>query len=112
MALLNQDARAKYGVASDTLLSVKTTTGYLHGLFVTNGDAAVRYLQVFNVASTDVTLGATVPYIVIPLAASASANVNFLGGVFMTGGISCACTTTANGAVGATAAATCNIIYQ
>jgi len=110
--MLNQDARAKYGVADDTLLAVKTTTGYIHSIFVTNNDAAVRYLQIFNAASTAVILGTTVPYLVIPLASSGSQNVNFVGGVFMAEGISCACTTAADGAVGATVPATVNIVYQ
>jgi len=110
--LLNQDARAVYGTADDTLLDVKTSTGYFFSLYATNGDAAVRYLQIFNDQASGVTLGSTAPYLVIPMAASASVNVNFLGGVFMGDGISVACTTTADGSTAATVAATVNAIYQ
>jgi hypothetical protein len=91
---------------------VKTTNGQFYGVYATNGDAAVRYLQIFNKPSTGVTLGTDTPYLVIPMAASASVLVDFDGGVWMETGISVACTTTATGSTGATAAATVNVVYQ
>jgi len=110
---VNRDARAGNGPADDTLLAIKNTQGgQFYGLSATNGDAAVRYLQVFNKAAADVTLGSDTPYIVIPMASSADINVNYLGGVFMQDGISVACTTTRDGNTGATVAAEVNVVYQ
>lgn len=73
-----------------------------------NNAAAISYLQVFFLRSTDVTVGTTTPNVVIPLPASGGATLNFEGAGWRTrgAGLTLACTTTRTGST----TATCDVI--
>ena len=72
---------------------------------ILNNAAAISYLQVFYKLAASVTVGTTVPDVVIPLPASGGATINFEGSGWRTrgDGLTLACTTTRGGASTATA---------
>lgn len=110
---VNRDAVPFYNATVDgTVQALSAVPCYLQTMYVKNGDAAVRYLQIFNIVAADVVLGTTVPTFVIPILASASELLNIHGGVFMSAGLSVACTTTSGGAGAATIDAMVSGIYS
>jgi hypothetical protein len=79
--------------------AVKATPCQIHGWHIVNQNAAEAFIQVFDKAAGDVTVGTTAPDYVIPLPASGGAvlplnKVGFRHDV----GLVVACTTTATGA--------------
>lgn len=70
---------------------------------ILNNAAAISYVQCFYKLATDVTVGTTVPDVVIPLPASGGATLNFEGGWLTRGPLTLAVTTTRGGSTTATA---------
>jgi phage protein U len=82
---------------TNTKVAVKSSAGNFGGYMMYNPNASAVYIQVFDVASASVTLGTTTPTYVIPLPASAGANVEFRNGITHSTAITVAVTTTATG---------------
>ena len=76
---------------------VKGVAGTVYGWSIMNTTNAIAYVQVFNLAAAAVTLGATAPDYVIPLAANGESNILSPKGVSHSVGITVACTTTRGG---------------
>lgn len=70
---------------------------------ILNNAAAISYVQCFYALAADVTVGTTVPNVVIPLPASGGATLNFEGGWLTRGPLTLAVTTTRTGSTTATA---------
>lgn len=94
----NAALKATAALASGSLQTGQTKQyGMVHSVLLTNLDAAVEYLQLFDAAAAaDVTVGSTTPTAVISAAASLPMNVTHLGLKFRKG-IVVAATTTATG---------------
>jgi hypothetical protein len=108
----NLDLRTFLSTEVKAAVAVKATSGVIQYLHAVNGDAAVRYIQVFNVPAASVVLGTTVPVLVLTLAASTYNTFSFPAAVALGGsGISVAATTTADGAVTSTADCVVNALY-
>jgi hypothetical protein len=109
----NNDLRTFLSVAVKTAVDIKTSSGRLQYLHAVNGDAAVRYIQVFNTPAASVTLGTTVPVLVLTMASSASATIDLPASVALKGdGISVAATTAATGNTTSTANCIVNALYS
>jgi|SRR6185369_2438884 len=85
-----------------TKTPVKATPCQLHGWQIVNQTAAEAFVQVFDKADADISVGTTVPDYVIPLPASGGAvlplnKVGFRHDI----GLEIACTTTPTGSSGA-----------
>lgn len=82
---------------------VQATPGRIWGYHLLNTTAALAYLQIFNKAAANVTLGTDTPDWVIPLAANGSAIVPPIGTLIARHGvaITIAGTTTRTGSTGA-----------
>jgi len=89
-------SRTKYLAQTTTVQTLKGTAGNLGGYDIYNPNASVAYLQLFDVASaTSVTLGTTVPDLVIGVPATSAARIEYTDGIAMTNGMKLACTATA-----------------
>jgi hypothetical protein len=77
-----------------------------------NPNSGIAYIQIFNVVSGSVTLGTTTPTYVIPIPASASANVEFTNGIAHGTAISAAVTTTATGSTALATALVGFFVYK
>lgn len=78
--------------ASTNATSVKASAGQVFGWAIYNGNAAVRFLKLYNKASAP-TVGTDVPVMVVPIPAGALANVAFPHGIAFAAGIAFALTT-------------------
>lgn len=105
-------SKASWTAQTTTVRTVKGTAGTVTGYYIYNPNAAVAYVQFFDVASaTTVTLGTTVPDITLGIPATAGANL--LGdGLTFSNGIKFACTTTATGLTAPSTGLDVNIYYQ
>lgn len=108
-------AAPKFDASADETLTL-VTAGHtrLHMIQGVNGDAAVRYLQLFDSATTGaVTLGTTTPTAVLAIPSSGDGPfaVDCKGLVFYAG-LVYAVTTTSTGSTGPTAAATLTLGYE
>jgi len=97
---------------TNTAVSVKASAGQLGGYMFFNPNSSVEYIQVFNVASGSVTLGATTPTYVIPIPAAAAANIEFANGIAHSTAITVAATTTATGSSAPTTALTGFVLFK
>lgn len=61
--------------ASTNATSVKAAAGTLFSVFVSNINAAIRYLKIYNLAVAP-TVGVDVPVLTVPIPATGSANIN------------------------------------
>lgn len=97
---------------STTVQSVKSSAGKLGGWYIYNPNAAVAFVQIFNVASGSVTLGTTTPTLSLGIPATSAANLmNGEGADFATA-ISIAATTTATGLTAPGTALPVNFLYK
>jgi hypothetical protein len=78
--------------ATTNATSVKASAGQVYGWYIYNANAAVRYLKLYNKASSP-TVGTDVPVMVIPIPPGAAANVEFTNGIAFGTGIALALTT-------------------
>ena len=98
---------------TNTVVAVKATGGVVAMVHCYNPNAAEAVVQLFNAPPGAVTLGTTVPYAIVPIAATSTGGwalsplpVGF--GV----AISVAATTTASGGVALGTALDCNVYYN
>lgn len=78
--------------ASTNATSVRTTRCHLHGWYLFNTNAAVRYLKIYDKASAP-TVGTDTPVMTIPIPAGSGANVNMANGIHFENGLAYAITT-------------------
>ena len=79
------------GTSVDSTI-VKTTAGTVHGWFLSNQNAAVRYVKLYDKASSPA-VGTDTPKMTIAIPGGASANVEFTYGIDFTAGIGFGITT-------------------
>lgn len=96
-----------------TVVAVDASAGQLYELYCYNPNAAVSFVQLFDLATGSVTLGTTVPKLSygIPPATSAGFTVSLVGAQFATA-ISTAATTTSKGSTAPGAGLTCNFKFK
>jgi hypothetical protein len=86
-----------------TVLQVKAQAAQITGLKIVNGNASAAYIQIFNTTANNVTIGTTIAFNVIRIAASEAIWMSFNSPMALGGsGLSLASTTTATGSTGAT----------
>ena len=74
--------------ATTNATSIKASAGNLYSVTASNVGAAAAFLKIFNLATAP-TVGTSVPFLTIPIAASGVANINFgAQGMRMSAGIS------------------------
>jgi len=73
-------------------INVKATPGNVHGWFLSNQNAAVRYVKLYDKATAP-TVGTDTPVMTIAIPGGASANVDFTKGIAFTLGIGFGITT-------------------
>lgn len=78
--------------ASTNATSVKGSAGQVYGWYLYNANAAVRYMKLYNKA-TSPTVGTDVPVMVVPIPPGAAANVEYHMGIAFGTGIALALTT-------------------
>src|SRR3990167_9380229 len=93
--------RESFNVKSNALRQVSANRCHIKTIVWHNDDAAARFLQIFNVRSASVTLGTTVPNMVIQMGADAT-NTFDLGDSEFSTAFSYAVITTAGGNTGGT----------
>ena len=98
---------------SNTAIAVDANGGVLYSLVVYNPNASVEWVQLFNAATANVTVGTTTPVASYPVAASGSTVVliNDIG-IGFSAAISIATTTTATGGTAPGSALTVNASYK
>lgn len=92
-----------FAVTNNTVREVSAGKVGVRSFIVHNDDSAARFVQVFNAAAADVTLGTTVADTVWQVAADTTLVIPLEDAVFQTA-CSFAVTTTRNGSTGPTAA--------
>lgn len=103
--------------ASTNATAVKTSPGKVHGWMVSNVNAAVRYLKLYDLAAAP-TVGTSVPTMTIPLQGGSTGTHNEFyseAGIAFNNGIAFALTTEATdaGSTGVSASETVvNLIYS
>jgi hypothetical protein len=106
----------KFLDVDETEDEVKSSAGQLYGVVVTNLNASVRYLKIYNNTAAGTVVGTTVPDITIYLPPTATGSINFGGlGVACGTGITIAATTGfADNDTGAPSAndVICNVLYK
>jgi len=85
--------------ADNTAQAIKTSAGNLYKIDAINVTASVAYVQIFDLATTAVTVGTTPPAYVIMVPANGQASIDFFEGMDFTAAITYACTTTPTGNV-------------
>lgn len=75
-----------------TGINIKSSAGQLYGYYISNRSTAERFVKVYNTSGAP-TVGTDVPFMTLPLAAGAAANVSFGGGISFGTGIGIAATT-------------------
>lgn len=94
----------------DLLIAQPCTLGLVHFL---NGDAAIRYLQIFDADDVaDVTLGTTAPTYVIHMGASAGGTVILPRGLGLRRGLVACATTLPSNSVAVTADAFVSVVWD
>lgn len=103
-----------YAAQTTTVRTVKGTGGVFAGYIVYNPNAAaIAYVQLFNVATaTTVTLGTTVPDMILPIPPASAANVMSDVGIGFSLGIKLACTTTATGSTAPASGLDMTVYYK
>jgi hypothetical protein len=95
-----------------TATAIKASAGQLYGYDLYNNNSTQAYVQIFNVASGSVTLGTTVPDMVIVIPANGGRNVEYNNGIAFSTAISYACTTTRTGSSAMANAIDVNFFYK
>lgn len=98
---------------TNTAVAVDANPGQLYELYCYNSNAAVGFVQLFDLATGSVTLGTTTPKLSygIPATNASGFTVSLVGTQFSTA-ISAAATTTATGSTALGAGLTCNFKYK
>lgn len=101
---------------TSTKQQVKATGGTIYGITAVNNGSALAYIQVFNKASANVTVGTTAPDYVVPVPAPSSGTAGagireeYAKGLSFGTGITVACTTTRTGSTTATCDVNVNFV--
>lgn len=98
--------------ADNTAQAIKGAAGQLYKLDVYNSNAAVAFVQLFDLAVGDVTVGVTAPKYVIYVPAQGAATIDFDMPMAFATAISYACATTATGAGDPTVGLTLSACYK
>lgn len=77
---------------STNATSVATAAADLFAVYAYNGNAAVRYLKIYNLTVAP-TVGTSVPVLTIPLVPSQFTKIEFAKGLYFSAGLSYALTT-------------------
>jgi hypothetical protein len=96
-------------------VGISATPATLYGWHIFNSASSTRFFKFFNAGTANVTVGATAPFLTIPLPAGAAANVYFPQGIRFSSAITIACVTgVADNSTGAPAANECvgNIFFK
>ena len=105
-------SKVKYAAQKDTVQTVKGTQASLGGWYIWNPNSSVAYVQLFDVASaTTVTLGTTVPDVILGIPPQSAANLIDSLGVNFALGLKLACTTTATGSTAPTTGLDLSVFY-
>ena len=98
---------------TNTIVGVKVTGGVVAGVHCYNPNASEIVLQFFNSVPTGATLGTTAPYMIVPIAATATGGWVFspLNVGFSTA-ISVAATTTSSGSTAPGTLPDCNVYFN
>lgn len=96
------------GALVHTATAVITTTGELRRVTCYNPNASAAYVQLFNAATSNVTVGTTAPYDVVPLQATTTVTWAVPAGDIYSVAISAAATTTYNGSTSPGTALVCS----
>jgi hypothetical protein len=99
---------------TNTVVSVKASAaGRFGGYFISNPNATVACMQVFDVATSGgVTLGTTRPTMAICIPATSAANWEITNGTAMANGIQIAATTTASGSTAPSTGLDVTVLYK
>ena len=109
---VNVNRHLSTGTSADSTI-VKTTAGTVHGWYISNTNASVRYVKLYNKASSPA-VGTDTPFMTIPIPGGAAANVEFANGIDFTTGIGFGITTAVADASSAAVAANeivINLLY-
>lgn len=77
----------------ETEEDVKTGPGAVYGWYITNTNAAARYVKFYNATAAATTVGTTVPVLTIAVPASSSVSASFPAGIGFSTAICVAATT-------------------
>lgn len=97
---------------SNTKTQISAAACTVGGYIVHNPNAAVTYIQVWNLASASVTVGTTAPTWTIGVPANGTANLELVNGILHGTGFTVAATTTATGSTAPSAACVCTFLYK
>ena len=101
-----------------TVVAVKTTGGKLYGIEASNSNTVTEWIQIFDLASADITLGTTTPKLsfLVPKGASATDQGGmdkiWPDGIDFSLAIRVAATTAPTGGTGAGTGLTVNFLYK
>ena len=95
-----------------TVREIKGSQTNFYGYVVHNPNAAVAWVQVFNLPAADVTLGTTAPSYTIKTGADGGLAQEFVNPINMKSGLSVAATTTETGSTANTTGLSVNILFK
>jgi hypothetical protein len=102
-----------FAAQTTTVRTVKADGGVLTGWMIYNPNSSAAYVQLFDVAGgATVTLGTTVPDLVLGLGATTTVHVLDGTGISFQNGIKLACTTTATGSSAPSTGVELSVTYQ
>lgn len=104
--------RATFTATGKALATICSSKSVLRGALFDNANAAKAYIQVFDAVSGSVTLGTTVPKLVIPVAASECLRLDGLSVQLDGVGLSTAVTTTPTGSTLVTTDGMLSVLYE
>lgn len=96
---------------TSTKVQIKATAANFYGCHIYSSNSAVTYIQIFNKASANVTVGSTAPDIVLVVPAGGWADEGYTIPIALGTGFTVAATTTASGSGAPTTALTANFWY-
>jgi len=81
----------------NTAQALSASAGFLYKILAWNVNTSAAYVQLFDAAASDVTVGTTTPNYVVPVPASGGVLDDYVPPMKFSTAISYACTTTATG---------------
>lgn len=97
---------------SSTKQAVRAAAGKLVAWDIYNPNSSVAYVQVFDKAAGDVTVGTTAPDYVITIPATDTARITLANGVLHANAITVAATTTPDGSTAPTTALVASLFHK
>lgn len=96
----------------NTAQALKTSSGHIYSLEVSNSNVADAFIQFFNAAAADVTVGTTTPDLTFFVPGSGAMDKQFTIPIWFGTAITYACTTTATGNGDPTTGLVVNALYK